>query len=65
MAIDQALLLAVICSLCAGGLVLYLTYRHWYLPLRVLRKAERLRREEATGIPASPRDYHYAISFDT
>jgi hypothetical protein len=65
MTIEQTLILAGLCSLSAGGLVLFLTYHRWYVPLRVLRKVERLRREEAAGTPPSPRDYHYAISFDS
>jgi hypothetical protein len=28
-------------------------------------KVERLRREEAAGIPPNPADYHYAIAFDS
>lgn len=28
-------------------------------------KVERLRREEKTGVPPNPEDYHYAISFDS
>jgi len=65
MTIEHALILAAVCSLVVGGLVLFLTYRHWYLPLCAWRKVERLRREEAAGNPPSPRDYHYAISFDS
>lgn len=63
MTIEQALILATVCSLSVGGLVLFLTYRHWYVPLYESRKVDRLRREEAAGIPPSPRDYRYAISF--
>jgi hypothetical protein len=64
MTIEQALLLAAVCSLSVGGLVLFFSYRRWYLPLRAKLKVERLRREEAAGVPPSPRDYHYAILFD-
>jgi hypothetical protein len=50
----------------------YLFYVRWYVPRRqglAMQKAritiERLRREEAAGIPPNPADYHYAISFDS
>jgi hypothetical protein len=48
-----------------GGLAFYFAYRHWYLPRRSWRDVERLRREGEAGVPPSPRDYHYAISFDS
>lgn len=58
-------MLTVVCSLAVGGLVLFLTYRHWYVPLRSRQEVDRLRREEAAGVPPNPRDYHYALSFDS
>lgn len=64
MVIEHALLLAAFCSLLVSGGVLFLTYNRWYVPLSARLKVERLRREEAAGIPPSPRDYHYAITFD-
>src|SRR5438045_771175 len=65
MTIEQTLVPTAVCSLSVGGLVLFLSYRHWYLPLQAKQKVERLRREETAGIPPSPRDYHYAIAFDS
>ena len=64
MTIEQALILAAVCSASVGGLVLFFSYQRWYLPLRSRLKVERLNREQAAGVPPSPRDYHYAISFD-
>jgi hypothetical protein len=57
MRIEQALVLAAVCSLCVGGLVFYLAYQYWYIPLYGYRRVERLRRDEAAGIPPSPKDY--------
>jgi hypothetical protein len=65
MTIEQALILAAVCSLSVGGLVLFLTYQRWYLPLRTRLKVERLRHEEAVGIPPSPRDYNYKVDFNS
>lgn len=64
MTAGQALLLAAVSSSLVGGLVLFLAYRNWYLPLRAWLRAERLRREEALDVPPSPRDYQYSITFD-
>jgi len=61
----QALLLAAACSLTVIGGVLFFAYRYWYVPRWARLRVERLRREEAAGIPPSPRDYHYAIAFDS
>lgn len=62
---EQVLLLVVFGPLAIGCGVSYLAYRYWYVPLRHRRKVERLRREQAEGIPPSPKDYHHAISFDS
>jgi|GraSoiStandDraft_55_1057291.scaffolds.fasta_scaffold155209_1 hypothetical protein len=61
----QVLLLLGVCSLTVAGGVLFFGYRHWYIPRQTRLELERLRREETAGIPPNPRDYHYAISFDS
>jgi hypothetical protein len=60
----QFLFLAIVYSLVLLGGVAYFVYQYWYIPRRALLTVQRLRREEAAGIPPSPRDYHYAIAFD-
>jgi hypothetical protein len=45
--------------------VCFILYRRWFIPKTVRSKLERLRREEEQGLPPNPRDYHYAIAFDT
>jgi hypothetical protein len=47
-------------------------YLRWYIPRRdrlesakSQEKMERIGREDAFGVPPSPDDYHYAISFDS
>jgi hypothetical protein len=64
MTTQQVVILAGACSLCITGLVLFFWYDRWFLPRRARLKVERLRREEAAGIPPHPRDYHFAISFN-
>ena len=54
MATEHALLLAAFCSLLVSGVVLFLAYHRWYVPLCARLKVERLRREEAAGIPPNP-----------
>src|SRR4051812_7684263 len=61
----QVLLLVVVCSSTLVGAILVLRSWEWYISWRVRRWAERLRREEAAGMPPRPRDFHFAISFDT
>jgi hypothetical protein len=41
--------------LVVGSLLLWPLYRYWYLPRASARKVERLAREEAAGVPPSPR----------
>lgn len=53
----------------------YFIYLRWYVPRRERLerlelaksqvKMERIGREDAFGVPPSPDDYHYAISFDS
>jgi hypothetical protein len=61
----QSVILALVCSLMVvlGG-VAYFAYQYWYIPRWARLRVERLRREEAVGIPPSLCDYHYAIAFD-
>ena len=56
--------IAVCLAVVAGG-VLFFAYQRWYLPRRSRQTVERLRREEDAGVPPSPSDYHFAISFDS
>jgi hypothetical protein len=44
--------------------VLFFVYERWYRPWRASQRVKRLRREEDEGIPPSPSDYNFAISFD-
>jgi len=62
----------LLCFLAVLVVVPYIAYLRWYVPRRdrlALEKArarvERLRREEAAGVPPKPADYHYAIAFDS
>lgn len=61
----QVLLLFVLCFFLVAGVIWSFWYQRWYLPRRTRLKIERLNREEAVGTPPSPRDYHYAITFDS
>jgi hypothetical protein len=65
MTTEHTQVLSAVCVLavCSGDV--YQAYWRWYLPLWAKRKVERLRFEEHAGIPPSPRDYHYAIAFDS
>jgi hypothetical protein len=65
MTTSQVLLLLAACSLTVAAGVLFLLHRHWHIPRQARLKVERLSREEAACIPPSPRDYHYAITFDS
>ena len=66
--IPEILLVSLLTILVGGVYVLDL--RKWRPRLDRLAmeearlKVERLRREEAAGVPPSPSDYHYAITFD-
>jgi hypothetical protein len=62
----------LICLLAVLFGVPYIFYLRWYVPRRhrlglekARAKVERLRREEAAGVPPNPADYHYAIAFDS
>jgi hypothetical protein len=61
---EKVLLLVAFCSAVTGGGVFFFAYQRWYIPLSSRLTVERRRREEAKGVPPSPRDYEYAISFD-
>jgi hypothetical protein len=45
-----------------SGVLLFLSHR--WQDRRLRRKFERLQREETAGIPPTPCDYRYAITFD-
>ncbi|MFO0985592.1 MAG: hypothetical protein U1E76_28300 [Planctomycetota bacterium] len=62
---DRALRLTVVSSVWVAILVLMLVNRLWFRPRSVRLKVERLLREEAAGIPPSPRDYRFAIAMDS
>lgn len=47
------------------GIAVLFLFRDRFYSAWARRKGERLRREEALGIPPSPRDYEYAIAFDS
>ena len=64
MSTQQILMLLEAVSGTIGVGVLFL-FRHRISSARAYRKAERLRREEAAGIPPSARDYRHAISFNS
>src|SRR5881394_1247438 len=62
----------LVCLLAVLVGVPYILYLRWYVPRRnrlavekARAKVERLRREEAAGVPPSPADYHYAVAFDS
>lgn len=62
----------LVCLLAVLVGVPYIFYLRWYVPRRDrlgLEKArargERLRQEEAAGLPPNPADYRYAIAFDS
>ena len=62
-------LLVILLAVLVG--VPYMLYVGWYVPRRnrlaqekARDKVERLRREEAAGVPPNPADYHYAVAFD-
>jgi len=62
----------LVCLLAVLVGVPYILYLRWYVPRqhrlgleRARREVERLRREEAAGVPPSAADYHYAITFDS
>src|SRR6266478_4113383 len=66
----QEILLVCLLAVLVG--LPYILYLRWYVPRRdrlsletARAKIDRLRREEAAGVPPSPTDYHYAIAFDT
>ena len=66
----QEILLISLLAVLVG--VPYIFYLRWYVPRRdrlALKKAQakvqRLRQNEAAGIPPAPVDYHYAINFDS
>lgn len=61
----QGLLLFAVCSFLVAWAIWFFRYEHWYLLRRARLKRERLSRDEAAGIPPSPRDYHHAITFDS
>ncbi len=63
MSIGNILLLCVLVLAMFTILVLSLS-RDRIVAERVRRKVERLRREEAEGVPPSPRDYEHRIDFD-
>lgn len=65
MTTEQSLMLAGLSALMIGGVLLFLTYRRRHVSLRARREAERLRREEAAGIPPRPKDYHYSLSVNS
>jgi len=65
----EILLICLLAVLVGGP---YIFYLRWYVPRRdrlglekARAKVERLRREEAAGVPPNPDDYHYAIAFDS
>src|SRR4051794_13677485 len=60
----RALLISVFGVLLVVGFAFYTAYWRWCLPRRWRSEQQRLRSEEAAGIPPSPRDYQYAVSFD-
>jgi hypothetical protein len=60
----QLLLDLAACSLAIIAGVWIFWYLHWYIPRHDRLKLERQRYEVAAGIPPSPRDYRYAITFD-
>ena len=65
MTTELILALTVVCLPVVGGFLLYLAYTRRYLSRWVSREVERLRREEKAGVPPNPRDYRYAINFDS
>jgi hypothetical protein len=61
----------LVCLLAVLVGVPYILYIRWYVPRRnrlglekARAKVERLRREEAAGVPPTAADYHYVIAFD-
>jgi len=64
MARYDLLSIVVLYALVIAGVVLFFVHRYWYEPRQSRLSAERLRREEAAGVPPSARDYEYAINFD-
>jgi hypothetical protein len=64
MTIIELLSVGGICAVVIAGGTFYFWYQYWHIPRVAQWTVDRLRREEAEGIPPSPRDYHYAIAFD-
>ena len=64
MSVVKTILAALFLSSLVFGWIAYFVYQYWYIPRWAKLTGERLRREEAAGIPPSPRDYHYVIAFD-
>lgn len=64
MSTAQVLLLFSAVTVMIGVGVLFLL-RHRIYAAQAWRKFERMRRDDAAGIPPNPRDYHYRIDFDS